>query len=129
MNAYFVVAAILLFFIGLAHSLLGERLIFNRMRMGGLVPVDGCRVLHEAHVRIVWASWHIVSLLGWSVAVVLWWLADADNAGLAQSVPGMAIAAALVGSAALVLVGTRGRHPGWLGLATAALLVVAGMYA
>jgi hypothetical protein len=127
MNTCFVAAAALLFLIGLVHSLLGERLIFRRMRKGGIVPVNGGQVLHESHVRIVWASWHIVTILGWCFAMVLWWLADAANAGLARSAFTVAIVAGLVGSAALVLGGTRGRHPGWIGLTAAALLAFAGM--
>jgi hypothetical protein len=129
MNACFVAAAILTFLTGLTHSLLGERLVFRRMRVRGIVPTDGGQVLREPHVRILWASWHIVTILGWCLALALWWLADPVHACLAQSGLSKAIAGALAASAALVLIGTRGRHPGWAGLLAAASLVLAGMHA
>lgn len=129
MNRCFLAAAVLLLVIGLVHSLLGERLIFRRMRAGGLIPTQGGPVLRQAHVRILWASWHIVTVLGWGLAAMLFWLADASAAPLAASPLVQALALALLLSAALVLVGTRGRHPGWLGLLAAAGLVAAGAWA
>lgn len=127
MNTYFVAAAALAFVIGLVHSVLGERLVFRRMRLSGLVPTNGGTVLREAHVRIVWVSWHLVTLLGWCLGFVLLWLAQPSHAPLAPSEVAWAVAVALLASSALVLVGTRGRHPGWLGLLVAGVLVVAGM--
>jgi hypothetical protein len=129
MNAYFVAAGVLAFAIGLVHSVLGERLVFRRMRGQGLVPTDGGHVLHEPHVRILWASWHVVTALGWCVAAVLLWLGQPSQAQLAQSVVAKAVVGALFVSSMLVLVGTKGRHPGWIGLLIAAILVLAGMYA
>jgi hypothetical protein len=53
----------------------------------------------------------------------LWRLADpVQGASLPEFVGYSAAAACLVGSL-LVLVGTRGRHPGWLGLLAVAVLV------
>ncbi|MDN3544892.1 hypothetical protein QWZ02_10605 [Kinneretia asaccharophila] len=129
MNRCFLAAAVLLLIIGLVHSLLGERLIFRRMRAGGFIPTQGGPVLRQAHVRILWASWHIVTVLGWGLAAMLFWLADASAAPLAASPLVQALALALLLSAALVLVGTCGRHPGWLGLLAAAGLVAAGAWA
>ena len=80
MNPFFAVAAALLVIIGLVHSVLGELLVFRRMRPRGIVPADGGKLLRSAHVRILWASWHIVTVLGWSIAVLLWWLAQPANA-------------------------------------------------
>jgi len=46
MNAYFVAAAATAFVVGLVHSVLGEKLIFQRLRQGGgLVPTNGGNVL------------------------------------------------------------------------------------
>lgn len=129
MNSYFVAAGVLAFVIGLVHSVLGERLVFRRMRAKGFIPTNGGQVLREPHVRILWASWHVVTVLGWCIAVALLWLAHPSNAQLVQSTVSKAIVAALLGSSVLVLVGTKGRHIGWMGLLTAALLVVIGMYA
>lgn len=127
MNVYLSAAAFLLVVVGLVHSVLGELLIFHRMRPRGIVPADGGKLLRSAHVRILWATWHIVTVLGWCVAALLWWLAQPSNPHLARALPGAAAIAALVASSALVLVGTRGRHPGWAGLLTAAVLAWIGM--
>ena len=129
MNSYFAGAGVLAFAIGLVHSVLGERLIFRRMRAKGLIPTNGGEVLREPHVRILWASWHVVTVLAWCVGVALLWLAHPSNAQLAQSAVSKAIVGALLSSSVLVLVGTKGRHIGWVGLLAAAILVVVGMYA
>ena len=99
------------------------------MRAKGFIPTNGGQVLREPHVRILWASWHVVTVLGWCIAVALLWLAHPSKAQLAQSTVSNAIVGALLGSSVLVLVGTKGRHLGWVGLLAAAILVVAGMYA
>jgi hypothetical protein len=126
MNLYLVAAASLAFLVGLIHSILGEKLIFFRLRRGELVPTDGGSLLQERHVRIVWASWHVLTVLGWCIAYVLWTLADPAAAG-PYSLPLLrAITTAMVVSAAFVLYGTRGRHPGWIGLLGVALLTSLG---
>lgn len=128
MNVYLSAAAALLVVIGLVHSVFGELLIFRRMRPRGVVPAEGGKLLRSAHVRILWASWHIVTVLGWCVAALLWWLAQPPNAHLARALPGAAAIAALAASSVLVLAGTRGRHPGWAGLLAAAVLAWIGIF-
>jgi hypothetical protein len=110
----------------LIHSVVGEFLIFRQLRSGGIVPTQGGPLLRERHVRILWASWHLVSILGWAIATIL--LAIALSPG--QPLPNawlvkVAIAASLSGSA-LVLLATRGRHPGWFSLLVAAILAWLG---
>lgn len=112
--------------VGLVHSLLGERLVFRRLRSSGIVPTQGGTALREPHVRIRWATWHLVTVLGWLVAAILAWLSRPSAAALAQSFLPQAIAVALVACAALVLVATKGRHPGWVGLLAAAVLTGVG---
>ncbi len=129
MNSCFAAAGVLAFVIGLVHSVLGERLIFRRMRGMGFIPTKGGQILREAHVRILWVSWHLVTVFGWGLAVVLFWLAHPSAAQLSQSMVAKAILACLLCGSALVLVGTRGRHPGWVGLLLAAILTMLGMYA
>ncbi len=116
MNTYFVAAAAIAFVVGLVHSVLGEILIFRRLRLRGLVPTNGGNVLDERHVRIIWATWHIVTVFGWCLGAVLLRLslpsAPADPTVFVEH----AIAiAALVGTV-LVFVGTKAKHPGWIGL-------------
>jgi hypothetical protein len=105
---------------GLAHSVLGERLIFRHLRDGTFVPSLAAPPLRARHVRILWATWHLASVFGWVFAGVLFQLALGH--ALAASTLKVAIALAYVGGAILVLVGTRGRHPGWIALAAVAAL-------
>lgn len=121
MHTTLALAGALTFVVGAVHSILGERLIFRRMRQGTLIPTHGKPILHERHVRILWASWHVVTLFGWAMGAVMLQRASADaplDAWLAH-----AIAASMFGGSLLVLIGTRGRHPGWIGLLAVALLV------
>lgn len=124
MNSYFVAAAAIAFVVGLVHSVLGEILVFGRLRQGArLVPTNGGNVLGERHVRILWASWHIVTVFGWCLGAVLLRLA---LPAAPQDVIGFvlqAIALATLAAAALVLFGTRAKHPGWAGLLAIAVCV------
>ncbi len=127
MNTPLAAAAALTVVIGLVHSVLGERLVFSRLRQGTLVPTQGGTLLRGAHVRILWATWHVVSVLGWGVAGVLLMLAAEPALGPLHRGLLKLIALAMLASGALVLVGTRGRHPGWIGLVGVAVLTWLGL--
>ncbi len=116
MNPYLVAGAILAFVVGLVHSVLGERLIFRRLRVGHVVPTSGGTVLCEGHVRILWASWHVLTVFGWCIASILLWLAFPGALGSQPAFVERAIVISMSCSAVLVFVGTRGKHPGWVGL-------------
>ena len=125
MNWFLASAGGLAFATRLAHSVLGERLIFRRMRVTGFIPTNGGQVLREPHVRILWASWHLVTAMGWGFAAVLLWLARSGNP---QPVIALAVALSVLASSMLVLVGTNGRHPGWVALLGVAALTAIGSY-
>lgn len=127
MNWYFLSAALLTVLIGVVHSVLGERLIFRRMRSSGYIPTEGGQALREPYVRIIWASWHMVTVMGWCLGVFLAWCAmQASSAAFHFFLH--AISMAMLACSVLVLVGTKGRHPGWAGLLAVAVLVEIGMY-
>jgi hypothetical protein len=127
MNSYFVAASALLFLVGLIHSVLGEILIFRRMRRGSVIPAHGGELLRERHARILWAAWHVVTVMGWGIAAILLWIAfPAAERPVLSFVAGIAIASTLAGSL-LVLVGTEGKHPAWIGLLGVATLVSMGL--
>lgn len=123
MNATLLLAAVGLALVGLAHSVLGEILVFKALRVQGLVPTAGYAVLRERHVRILWCSWHLVTLLGWALSALLWRLgtsaSDTTLAWWTTDVVGMATLA----SGVLVFVATRGSHPAWFALMSIAALV------
>lgn len=127
-NGYCVAAAAIAFVVGLAHSVLDERLIFNRLRQSGRNPTHGGNSLGERHIRIIWASWHLVTIFGWGLGAVLWQLSLPSAAGIGTTGigPAIAIAVATAAGAALVCIATRGRHPGWIGLLAIATCVLLG---
>lgn len=126
MQTLLAIAAVLAVLTGIAHSVLGELLIFRHLRQGTLVPAEDAPPLRNRHIRILWATWHLATVFGCAFAVVLARLAVTPQASL----PGLlaeATVAAYAGGSLLVLVGTRGRHPGWLALAAVAALTYAGI--
>ena len=123
MNAALVLAAAGLAVVGAAHSVLGELRVFRPLRTRGMVPTGGQPVLRERQVRILWGSWHLVTVLGWALSALLWRLgtvpADPDLGAWVADVAG----AATLASGLLVFFATDGRHPAWVALLTVAALV------
>lgn len=124
MHVPYLIAAILAAVTGLAHSVLGEVLIFRHLRDGGLVPSLAPPPLRVRNIRIIWATWHLATLFGWAFAGVL--LQLALGRPMSVSLVTGAMLFAYLGGAVLVLVGTKGRHPGWIALTAVAALTAAG---
>ena len=116
MDIYFVIAGTLAFIVALIHSMLGEYLIFKRMRKGTIIPTDGGSLLKERHVRILWASWHIVTIFGCGFGVILLMLSSTQTMESIQVFVINTIIISMFTSSLLVLISTKARHPGWLGL-------------
>ena len=126
MQTYMLAAGSLALIVGAVHSLLGEMLIFRHLRNGSIVPALGAPPLRERHVRILWGTWHLATVLGWGLAVILLRLAaPQDEPGLHALVVN-AITLSFLASSILVLVATKGRHPGWIGLLAVAALTWLG---
>ncbi|HSX62255.1 MAG TPA: hypothetical protein VLF18_18890 [Tahibacter sp.] len=114
-------AGLLLVLTGLVHSVLGEILIFRQVRERGIVPTRAPSPLKERHLRILWATWHVVTLLGWGFAALLLRIGAQPDAPLATLL--LTVTAATSGAAGvLVLFATRARHPGWIALTLAGTL-------
>lgn len=123
MQTPYLIAALIAGATGIAHSVLGEMLIFRRLREQGLVPTRASAPLREPHVRILWATWHIATLFGWAFAGLLFQLALGAPMTGARVLE--ALGFAYLGGSLLVLLGTKGRHPGWVALAAVAALALA----
>ena len=123
MQTTYFAAGILAVLTGLAHSVFGEILIFRHLRNGSLVPALGAPPLRERNVRILWATWHLATVFGLALAGVLFQLALGYP--ITTSLVVRAIVFAYLGGAVLVLVGTKGRHPGWIALTAVAALTAA----
>ncbi len=127
MNAYFIAAAALASIVGLVHSVLGEIMIFRRMRKSGrIIPTDGGAILSGPNVRILWASWHVLTVFGWAMAAILVELAKPTARGSGNDVVEQAIMVSMLVGSVLVLIATKARHPGWVGLLGVAVLVWIG---
>ena len=127
MNTFLVAASLLLALVGLIHTVLGERLIFRHLRVAGVVASAPAGPLRERHVRILWATWHAVTALGWGMSLILLQLAWTDPAAAAQTNVLWWVIGALLLASALVALGTRARHPGWIGLLLVAVLTWMGL--
>ena len=103
------VAAAIIFLLGVAHSLMGERYILSRLfRRCELPPVLGGPQFTQGTLRF---TWHLTSLMAFAFAVVLVQLAQ-DNAR-----PDMAatIGWTMMLAGLLPVYFTRGRHLSWIG--------------
>ncbi|NUO74793.1 MAG: hypothetical protein HOQ32_02145 [Lysobacter sp.] len=123
MQTYLLAAAVLAVLIAAAHSVLGEILIFRHLRSGSIVPALSAPPLKERHVRILWASWHLVSVCAAGFSAVLVYLASPGGRYSLAEIVLAAVMFTHLGGALPVLVGTRGRHPGWIGLLGVTALV------
>lgn len=129
MNIYFLIAGILCFLLGLVHSILGEILIFNSKRnQGEIVPTKSSTELPEKHLRIIWATWHLASIFGWCIGAILVKISLSSN-GLNQNVVDLIVQSTVYSMLAcflLVLIGTKGKHPGWVVLLLISILLIMG---
>ena len=122
MQTAYLAASLVLLLTAVAHSVIGEILIFRQLSKGRIVPSLSAPPLKERNIRILWASWHLTSVFGLVFALALY--QAGMNTPLSAPQLLLAIAAACTAGAALVLVGTKGRHPGWISLSLAALLTL-----
>ena len=82
-NTALTLAAACLALVGVAHSVLGELLLFRRLRTQGRQTVGRAeagtaqQVLHTPHLRILWGTWHVASVPCWALSALLWRLGTA----------------------------------------------------
>jgi hypothetical protein len=119
---YLLAAGCLSIALGIIHSTMGEILIFRRMRNGHIIPTNGHPILRERHVRILWATWHLATIFGWGLGAIL--LHYSTPSANHQAFIENTILFSMFSGALLVLIGTKGKHPGWVVLLTVAILLV-----
>lgn len=128
MNAFLVAAAAVVALTGLVHSVGGEWRIFRTLRDRGIVPDGGAPVLRGFQTRILWATWHLVTVMAWALAALLLWVAQPEARAASGGVIEHGAALALAVGGALVLWSNRGRHLGWVALWAAAALVLTAQF-
>ena len=117
MNWPLLLAGLASLLLGIGHSLMGERMIFRGLGER-LARIEGRPALSEQQVRVLRASWHLVTLFGCGLGLLL----------LGSAIPGLVLDPVLViglsmlVAAAFWLPATRGRHPAWIALVLIAAL-------
>ncbi len=117
MNTYLFIAGTMCFLLGITHSVLGEYLIFNSKRIKGkLVPSKKSEELKERHLRILWATWHLASVFGWCIGAILIRISILENPRDTELINFILqlIMYTMALTSLLVLIGTKGKHPGWI---------------
>jgi hypothetical protein len=114
-------AAVVLGFIGLAHSYLGERFVFGR-----LFALRDLPLLHHDRQyteRVIRFAWHLTSVAWWGLAAIILALSGA----LATThVIGIIVGSTLLVSGVIIVATAGTRHPAWwLFLVAGALTVFA----
>lgn len=123
MNAYLGTAAGLTVLLGIAHSVIGEVLIFKHWRCGGTSKAALGAKLPSRHRRILWSTWHLASIFGWGIGTVLYKLAITQAGSPLQDYIKCVLVITMLVGGLLVLGGTRGKHPGWIVLLMIAALI------
>ena len=80
-------------------------------------------LLHTQHVRILWGTWHVASVLCWALSALLWRLGTAPWDAALGAWAADAVGIATLASGMLVFFATHGRHPAWCALLVIATLV------
>lgn len=102
-------AACLIFLLGLAHSVLGERYILVRLfRRDNLPKLFGGTDFTTRTLRF---AWHITTVAWWGFAALLFQLGRGE---LSASTAAQVIGFTAIASGLLPLVMTRGKHWSWL---------------
>ena len=112
-------AALLCVALGIAHSLLGERYILQRLfRREDLPRLFGSS---EFTVRTLRFAWHVTSVAWWGYAAILVLLAHPP--ATAEAV-GLVIGCAFLVQFAISLIGSRGRHLSWLAFLAIGIIAI-----
>jgi len=120
MNGYLLLSGILIILLGLAHSIIGERLIFKPLRDGDAAAA-ALAVLPARRWAAIWSAWHLLTLLGCGLGALLIALALRPLPVDAMVTMQAVLIATFLLSAVFWVVGTKGRHPAWIVLLLIAL--------
>jgi hypothetical protein len=123
MNNFLLLSGIVAIALGLCHSILGERLIFNRIKRTEHLDRQETDLLSKRLWAALRTTWHLTSLLGFGFAAMLFWMSISETSRGQQHWPSLIITVTFLLSAVFWLIGTRGKHPGWIPMVLIALLV------
>jgi hypothetical protein len=107
-----VTAGILSIVVGLIHSVLGEVLIFKRLHKGAIVPTIGKSLLQKSNVRILWATWRIATLFGWTMGLIILRLSQINLDPVLTQFVIQCISVSMFASGLLVFIATKANTQG-----------------
>jgi len=120
MDLYLFIAGILTFILGIVHSILGEKLIFKRLRATDLTLLSGSQALSKRHLRTLWSTWQLVTLFGFGLGSIL--IVLSLPSGGSMELVSKTISLTFAVSSIFWGLGTHGKHPAWLILLIIAVL-------
>jgi len=119
MKSTLAAAAVVLIVTGLAHTVVGEVLWIRHVPRYETPPLPwGSERLAKRTIR---ATWHLASVLAFGFGALAWEMAKRPPDPAVTTT----LTVTLVACALLVLAFTRGKHPGWIAITTAAILCAA----
>lgn len=116
MSSHYFYAGILLITLALAHSIIGEFLIFRHLAKGAQKHEASLSLFEQRRWYAIRSSWHVVTLLAIGIGFVL----------IDITRPVTVITWTIGFTTIFWFVGTRGRHPAWIVLLLVLGLLVAG---
>lgn len=122
-------AAVVLVALALLHSILAELLIFRHAGSVTGLPALGFPPTlgrPDSPMGIIRACWHALTVFGLAFALILGRFGALSVLSEEDRFAVQTIAGALVASAALICVSTRGKHIGWIAFLAAAALAWLG---
>jgi hypothetical protein len=110
--------------LAIAHSIIGERLIFDSIKRGRKEHDRAIALLTQRRWDSLWSTWHLVSVIGAGLGAALIAYAVEHN-GVAPRFGFLGVIATTFGfSTVFWLFGTRGRHPAWIVMSAITILIV-----
>ncbi len=109
--------------LAVAHSILGERLIFDSIKRGRKEHDRAIALLTQRRWDSLWSTWHLVSLIGAGLgAALIAYAAEQNSVALGFGFLGV-IATTFGFSTVFWLFGIRGKHPAWIIMAAITILI------
>ena len=123
MNGYLTAAAVIAFFYGVVHSVLGERIFKEVLPNHEFQTIFGDALFIP---RTLHFSWHLCTVAWWSTAVLFVYFAQAPADPVSRFVVGILAIAFLI-NGLLTLIVSRARHPAWIAFSVTACLAWFGL--
>lgn len=109
MNPLLVTAAALTVFVGLVHTVLGEKLIIGPLLKKPLPTIRGSEFIVRRTIRF---AWHATTIAWWGVAAIFWVYASAPLSSQGAIVLRI-LSATFFLSFLITLIASHGKHFAW----------------